>query len=260
MKLALIGAKLGHSYSETIHNEFFKLTGIKGSYDLVEIPEAADLKSKVGQMGDEGYRGFNITIPYKKDILALADEKSDEVVKIGAANTAVFKNGSINVFNTDYFGFKKTLEVNCVQVEDKNWLVLGSGGSSQSVKAVLDDCGASNIFTASRNKKGEGFVSYKDIINLENIHGVVNTTPVGMYPNTGATVIEREIIGHFKVAVDLIYNPSETLFLKNAKEKGLKTVNGLYMLVAQAVKSEEIWNGCGFEDDLIESIYRKMGT
>jgi shikimate dehydrogenase len=209
-------------------------------------------------MGKEGYRGFNITIPYKKDMLAMADTKGGEVEKIGAANTAVFENGAISIFNTDYFGFKKTLEVNSVQIEGKNWLVLGSGGSAQSVKAVLRDGKASRIITASRSKSGGGFVAYGNIANLENIYGIVNTTPVGMYPDTGRSVVRGDIMEDFEVALDLIYNPAETLFLKNAKGKGLKTVNGLYMLVAQAVKSEEIWNGICFEDDLIERIYSNM--
>lgn len=259
MKLALIGAKLGHSYSKIIHEMFLKMLDIEGSYELIEIPNADDLGKKVQWMEENNYKGFNITIPYKKNILNYVDSVNKEVTSIKAANTVIIYNGKREAYNTDYFGFSKSLEVNDINPAGHKWLILGSGGSSQSVKAVLKDEGAKHIYTASRNPKNNEFISYDKIEKLEGIYGVVNTTPVGMYPDVGNCILDGKLIKKFSVAVDLIYNPAETVFVQKAKKFGLVTVNGLYMLVAQAIKAQEIWNKTKYEDEIIDNIYNKLG-
>lgn len=258
MKFGLIGKKLGHSYSALIHGHFHRITGLKGSYELIEIPEPGNLEERINELSDEGFTGINVTIPYKEDVLALCFGISGETIRIGAANTLIFRKDEILAYNTDYFGFRRTLEIEGISIKEGNWLVLGSGGSSKSVRAVLRDIGASSVLIASRTGKGPDFISYSDIPELGKMAGIINTTPVGMFPDTGVSVVEKDVFSKFDTAIDLIYNPSRTLFLEYAEKSGLKTVNGLLMLVAQAVKAQEIWRNREFSDDLILEIYRLM--
>lgn len=255
MKLGLIGAKLGHSYSGIIHEIFNDITGYKGSYNLIEIPDKRNLETTIRDLISKGYEGLNVTIPYKSDIMSFADYISPETKKIGASNTMVFKNNSIIEYNTDYFGFMKTLQMKDIDPAGKKWTILGSGGSSKSVEAVLIEMGASEVMVASRNKKGGRYISYNDIPQG---FGIVNTTPVGMYPNIDDCVIGDKVFKKYKAAVDIIYNPSETLFLKKANKENLKIANGLLMLVAQAVKSQEIWREKAFDGELINEIFTIM--
>ena len=255
MKLGLIGGKLGHSYSSIIHEHFHRLMGFVGSYDLIEIPDPSELNFRTKLLFDKGYQGLNVTIPYKVDIMSMAHIISDEAVRIGAANTILNKGNVIKAFNTDYFGFKTTLEIENIDVRGKNWTVLGSGGSSKSVIAVLEDMGASDICIVSRTKRGGRYISYDEITNG---YGLVNTTPKGMFPEIDDCAVDENEIKKFRVAIDLIYNPSETVLLKKAGQLGLRTANGLMMLVAQAVKAQEIWRNAVFPRDIIIEIYRLL--
>ncbi len=259
MKLALIGRKLSHSYSAVIHDLFFKLTGIAGTYDLIEVPSPGLLGNKLDYFENAGFNGINVTIPYKQDILKFMDVVGREVEKLQAANTILFSGGKRYAYNTDYFGFKRTLEINEIEPSGGKWLVLGYGGGAKSVIAVLRDMGAETVITASTSRKGPGFISYSHINELRDFSGVVNTTPLGMYPDIGSSPVAGDDIRHFKTAVDIVYNPLKTKFLGIADKEGLKTVSGLYMLVAQAVKAQEIWNSSKFGDDVINEIYKEVG-
>ncbi len=257
MKLALIGRKLSHSYSAIIHKLFFEYTGIKGSYELVEIKTSTLLESRINQFINDGFTGINVTIPYKKDVLTIADSISTETQKIKAANTLLFENGLTKAYNTDYYGFLKTLEVNKVNPKGKKWLILGSGGASQSIKTVLLDLGA-DIFIASRNPKGKTSISYNQITDFT-FDGLVNTTPVGMHPDINECILDETIISRFKTVIDIIYNPLMTQLLIKADRNHSKIIDGLYMLVAQAVKAQEIWNNKSFDNQLIDKIYKDLG-
>lgn len=259
MKLALIGGKLSHSYSAIIHNLFFELTGISGTYEIDEVEAEEKLEEKMNFFERERYTGINITIPYKQSILSHVDEYSSEVGILKASNTVHFINGKRKAYNTDYFGFKRTLEINGVNPLKSKWLVLGYGGGAKSVIAVLKDMGAAEVNIASTSKSGEGIISYSEISELKGYAGVVNTTPVGMYPKVNASPISKDVLKNFNTAVDIVYNPLETKFLKDARLMGLKTVSGLYMLAAQAVKAQEIWNNREFSDDVIDYIYKNVG-
>lgn len=262
----LIGEKLSHSVSPEIHYEILKKSNIQGNYSLYEIPKE-EIHKVVDSFKLLGYKGVNVTIPYKLDIMEYLDEVSDEAKQIGAVNTLYFKDGKALGYNTDYYGFGMMLEANDIDVKGKKVLLLGNGGATKSVIKYLEDNDALNIYIASRSgsdKVNENsqdkikLISYDEIKNISDGYLVVNGTPVGMYPKVGVSPINEEDVKIFKVAVDLIYNPLETEILKLARENGLKSVNGLYMLVGQAVKAQEIWNNIKLAKSEVDEIHETI--
>lgn len=222
MKYGLLGEKLGHSFSKEIHN----LIG-KYQYDLYEkkIDEIEDfLKS--------GIDGFNVTIPYKIEIMKYLDEISPIAKKIGCVNTVALKNGKWIGDNTDYFGFKYTLE--SLNVEISSAIILGDGATSKTVATVLEDKGIE--FHKISRKKAPYYSQIDEFLNVELI---VNTTPIGMYPNNGESLISIKNFKNLKGVIDVVYNPHITNLLFEAIEMGVPSSNGLMMLVAQAVKAAE---------------------
>lgn len=246
-KFGLLGEKLTHSMSPEIHKEILKSINKKGSYDLIETSKEK-LNNHI-----KNYKGLNVTIPYKIDIISELEDLSQVAKKIGAVNT-IYKNTG---YNTDYFGFKKMLEIYNIDVKDKKVYILGTGGASKAVYQYLVDYKAKSIVFISRNKKGKDIIGYEE---LENINGdiIINTTPVGMYPKISNTPVDSNIIEKFSVAIDLIYNPIETKFLEIAKKNNLTIINGLYMLIGQAVKAQEIWQEEKIDNKIIEKIYLKL--
>ncbi|MCK5812411.1 MAG: shikimate dehydrogenase [Clostridiales bacterium] len=262
MNQGLLGKKLSHSYSAIIHNLFYEITGIKGNYKLYEVSSKEGISDFLQMCKNNGIYNLNVTIPYKKEVFPYLDVISSQAKKIGAINTITYKNNKFYGDNSDYFGFLKTLETKKIQIKDKNWIILGSGGSHESVKVALQDKGANEIKVVSRNKRNKMFISYEDLLKIPSnaYYGLVNTTPVGMYPNIGNCVVSEITIKKFSCAIDLIYNPLETVFLKIARNNGLETANGLFMLVAQAIKSQEIWLEKTYGAKLINDIYEKMSN
>ncbi|MFO7637491.1 MAG: shikimate dehydrogenase [Clostridia bacterium] len=257
MKLGLIGKSLGHSASRTIHRHFFEITGRQGSYELFEIENEKRLAHHLMMFEKAGFAGINVTIPYKQAVMPLLDNVGEEAQKIGAVNTIRYGDGIRTGHNTDYFGFIKTLGKEGMEAKGKKWLVLGYGGAARSVIAALKDLGG-EVVCASTRARGEGFIGYDRLSEVSDAEGVVNTTPVGMFPDIHRSVVGEEVFTNCRYAVDLVYNPLETLFMQTAKACGARTVNGLYMLVAQAVKAQEIWNSQAMEDSLIDAIYLRM--
>lgn len=259
----LIGEKLSHSYSPIIHNEILKRLNIEGEYILFEI-ERGRLKEKVSELKNK-VKGLNVTIPYKLEIMEFLDEISDEAKKIGAVNTIDFKGNLMIGYNTDYFGFKAMLDVYNIEIKNRGAVVLGSGGASKAVISSLLDNGIGEIVLVSRDKvgakdkfKGIKCIEYDELQNVRNLDYIINCTPVGMYPNINFSPVNKDILQNYSVAIDLIYNPKKTLFLKMADEMGLKAVNGLYMLIAQAVKAQEIWNGISVDDEIVREIFENI--
>ena len=254
-KYGLIGEKLGHSYSKIIHEKFFELTGETATYELLPIPRDS-FDEQMRDIINGGYTGINVTIPYKLDVMEYVDEISEEAKKIGAVNTISFNDDVISAYNTDYYGIMHTFEKFDVDINSKDIVILGTGGASRAVITAVQDMGAKSIKMVSRGKKefcGLEVIGYDDDISGDVL---VNCTPVGMYPNTDATPIDGEI--KFNAVVDLIYNPTETKLMKTASSQGIKAVNGLYMLVSQAMCSEGIWHGKKYADDLTDKIYGGM--
>ena len=292
MKLfGLIGEKLGHSLSPEIHNKVFKDNNIDGLYNLFSVKKdfenniavtkkVVDVAKAIGipveaELGNNiveslkclGVKGANVTIPYKEKVMDQLDIISHEAKVIGAVNTILIKDGKSYGYNTDYYGFGKMLERAKVNIEGNSFFVLGAGGAARSILKYLEDSKAKKIVLVSRDKE-KAFKKFKDFnINfmsygeLEEIHeefALINTTPCGMYPNTNSVAVSEKVIKKFKVAVDIVYNPLETKFLKMAKDNGLKTVDGLFMLVGQGVKAEEIWNGIKVDKSTEEDIYEEL--
>ena len=252
-KFGLLGKKLSHSLSPLLHKVFFEEFGVEAEYKLYEVTET-EIDKFQSYMLENSIEGVNITVPYKKRFLDKLDYISDEAKEIGAINLLYIKDNKFYGDNTDYYGFKYTLTKNDIDVKDKKIAIVGKGGASASVDKVLKDMGADDITFYFRKDK------FSQIKFPENMGGdiIVNTTPVGMYPNVEYNLVSKEILKKFKVAIDLIYNPIETKFLKEAKECGLKTINGMDMLIEQALKTDEILYGILLSTQLRKKIRKKI--
>ncbi len=241
-KFGLIGEKLGHSFSPMIHRMLDDY-----EYKLYEIPR----NGLAGFMKSTELSGFNVTIPYKKEIIPYCSEISASAGAIGSVNTVIRKNdGSFFGDNTDYFGFEYLLDKSNVDISGKKVLVLGNGGASQTVQAVLKSAGAGSVTVISRN----GDNNYGNLEKHRDAFAVVNTTPVGMYPDTGVSPIDLCMFPDCSLVIDLIYNPHCTDLLLQAENRGIPGFNGLPMLVAQAKKASELFTGKSIDDSEIDRI------
>jgi shikimate dehydrogenase len=258
----LLGEKLGHSMSPEIHALIFKELHIDAYYHLFEVKREA-LKDAVFGLKALGARGVNVTIPYKVPVMEYLDSISREAKEIGSVNTILFKDDRTLGYNTDYFGFGRMLHKNDIHIDNKRVVVLGSGGSAKGVLQYLLDNGTKSIIIASRDTaklkdsdyyKRFDLMSYGELAALKDVDVIINCTPSGMYPKVDACPVDERLLSKFSSAVDLIYNPKETLFLKYAKKADLKAVNGFYMLVAQAVAAEELWNDVKISSEIIDHI------
>lgn len=240
MELGLIGRTLQHSFSRNYFEEKFAREGLSGySYSNFELQEMEELP-RLLETNPE-LQGLNVTIPYKEAVLAYLDQLSDEAQEIGAVNTIAIRDGKLFGFNTDVYGFRESLKP-LLKPNHKNALVLGTGGASRAVVYALRQLGLKPQLVG-RNPK-ENILGYDEAsARLSEFQIVVNTTPLGTFPktdekpplNTGR-VLENYLF------YDLIYNPGETGFLREAKSRGASTKNGHEMLILQAEKAWEIWH------------------
>ena len=243
LKLGLVGEKLAHSLSPQIHDEIMKLRGIDGTYELLEFSKE-NFPQDFNSLKNAGYRGVNVTIPYKETVIPLLDSISQQAKYIGAVNTVLFQNGKAKGFNTDYNGFISLLDHNNVTVKGKGAVILGSGGVAKAVVKGLLDLGIYDLTIVSRGKQnfhGNYTVSYEFFKEADSKSDIlINCTPVGMYPNIDVSPIPKEYI-KAGIVIDMVYNPEKTLLLKYAEELGCKAINGSLMLKEQALKAQEIW-------------------
>ncbi len=249
MRYGLIGEKLGHSYSKLIHEKIADYT-----YDLIPLSEEEfkDFMSK------KDFKAINVTIPYKQDVIPYLDSLDPLAKEIGAVNTIVNNDGRYIGYNTDFFGFQYMLEHNAIQIEGMKCLILGSGGTSLTAMAVLKHMGASEVLVVSR-RSTPGTISYEECYDKHNdAQIIVNTTPLGMYPNIDATPIDLLPFEGCEAVVDAIFNPLETKLTLQAKQLGMKGVTGLEMLVAQAKQAIEYFLGTKLEDQVIEDTYQYL--
>ena len=244
MKTGLLGRKLGHSYSPQIHAYLGDYT-----YELFQRePEDVESFLKTG-----GFDAINVTIPYKKTVMPYCT-LTETAKSMGSVNTIVRQpDGTLLGHNTDYFGFASMVKKSGLDVNSKKCLVLGSGGASVTAVRVLKELGA-HVIVISRS--GED--------NYENLHRhadaavICNCTPVGMYPNNGASPIDLDLFPKLEGVLDVIYNPARTKLLMDAADRGLVAENGLWMLVAQAKEAAEWFLNKKLPDSLIQFVYNKM--
>ncbi|MBQ7349166.1 MAG: AAA family ATPase, partial [Clostridia bacterium] len=222
-------------------------------YEMIELaPE------KVGEFVKSGYLdGFNVTIPYKKDVIPFLDKVDERAQKIGAVNTLVKRDGKLLGFNTDFDGMRYMLSRAGIDLKDKNVLILGSGGTSNTSRAVAEFLGASSVKLLSRS--GElNYDTYKTLARDSQV--IINTTPVGMYPENYNCLIDLTAFPNLTGVADAVYNPATTMLLYQAKKLGVKYTNGFPMLVAQAKYAMELFLDQKVSDDVIEPIIKTLSA
>lgn len=246
-RFALLGEHLSHSFSPRIHASF-------GAYEYTlrecAMPELETL------LHDTQFDGFNVTIPYKKDVIPYIDRLSDSAAATGSVNTVVrLSDGTLFGDNTDVAGFSAQLEKSNVDVKGKKALVLGSGGAGAAAVYALRQLGADAV-TVSRN--GEN--NYNNLEKHRDAALIVNATPVGMFPNNGVSPLALSRFTQLEFVFDLIYNPARTSLLLEAKRLGIPCCNGLYMLVSQAAGSYKVFTGSSISEDKTADICRQLAA
>ena len=241
MEYGLLGEKLGHSFSPQIHRD---LAGY--DYQLLPTPPEAveDLFAR------RAFQGLNVTIPYKRMVMPLCDEIDPRAAAIGAVNTVVNRNGRLTGYNTDIDGFLYMARRAGVDMAGKKVVILGSGGTSRTARAAAGELGAREIITVSRH----GEDNYQNLSRHADAQVLVNTTPVGMYPNWGQSPVSLESFPALEGVLDVVYNPLRTALLLQAEERGLPCSCGLPMLVAQAKRAAELFTGQNIDDSRAEAV------
>ncbi len=239
----LLGEKLSHSYSPQIHE------ALGGGYDycLFEV-ERDELESFI-KKGD--FDGLNVTIPYKEQVMHLCDELSTTAQVIGCVNTVIKRpDGTLYGHNTDAEGFATLIDGTGVKIRGKKAIVLGGGGSSKTVCHVLRECGARQVTVISRG----GEDNYQNLARHYDADIIVNTTPVGMYPNVGEAPIDVACFTKCRLVLDLVYNPARTALMLQAQQQGIATAGGLEMLVGQARAAAELFSGKAISKQTQQSV------
>lgn len=241
-KCGLIGKKLSHSFSPLIHSNLANY-----SYSLFEMDES-ELEAFIRNVD---FCGVNVTIPYKVEVMKYLDFISPEAEKIGCVNTVIKRDGKTYGFNTDYYGLKYLIEKNGIEIKGADVLILGTGGSSLTAKAVCSNMGAKSISFVSRS----GDINYDSVYSMcPDTNVIINTSPAGMYPKNDECHIVLDKFAKLSGVVDIIFNPSKTKLLMQAEALGIKHANGLPMLVAQAKAASEIFTDQKIDDGEIDRI------
>ncbi len=245
MKFGLLGARLGHSFSKKIHN---RLGDYK--YELFERKE-----NEIEELfKNPDIAGFNVTVPYKQTVMNYCDEIDEDALNIGAVNTVVKNKGKSIGYNTDIDGFLFQLRTSGISVEEKKILILGEGGTSNTVYRAMEKLGAREILKFSRR----GQRKFKDMSNHRDGQIIVNCTPVGMYPNNFETLVDLRDFFDLQGVMDVVYNPLRTQMILQAEELGIKNNSGLGMLVVQAKVASEYFQRTEIPDDEVSKILKEI--
>jgi len=247
MRFGLLGRKLGHSYSPQIH-------ALLGDY---EYPLYEKDPEEIEEfLASNEFDGMNVTIPYKETVMPYMSQLSDTAKKIGSVNTVTrLPDGTLYGDNTDYYGFSYMLESAGFDVKDQKVIVLGNGGASKTAVCVCRDMGAKEVTVISRRSDTD---NYNNISKHSDADYIINTTPVGMYPNNGESPVDLGIFKQCKGVADLIYNPSKTQLLLDAQKLSIPAVNGLTMLCAQGVKAAESFTKQKYDSNKATEITKKL--
>lgn len=249
MEYGLIGNPLGHSYSKEIHESLADYT-----YEIHPVlPEDID-----SFMKEKAFKAINVTIPYKQTVIPYLDSMDENAAAIGAVNTIVNKDGKLEGHNTDFSGFMYMLKKHNIDVKGKKCLVLGDGGASKAVVAVLEKMGASQVIIVEI-RKTESSITYEECFKYHtDAEFIANASPVGMYPKVENSPVDLTRFPKCKAVADVIYNPLETKLVAQAKSLGMTGVNGLEMLVAQALYAAEFFLDKKLDEKEIDKIYKKI--
>lgn len=257
LRFELIGQPLGHSLSPVLHGLIAEVAGFACEYTLRELPDEA-VEGYVAALPHSGLSGVNVTIPHKLAACATVDVLSDEARAIGAVNTIAIQDGRTMGHNTDYYGFGAMLRLAGIQAEGRSATVLGGGGAARACVAWLADHGCDVTLVTrggSSTLPGARTVGYGA---LPGGHLLVNATPVGMHPHEDACPLPAEDIARYEAVADLIYNPPQTVLLRQAAALGLPNTDGLAMLVAQAVRAQQIWQQRSFDETMEREVLRRL--
>ena len=244
-----IGEKLSHSFSKEIHNALADY-----EYQIIEVKR----ESLEEFMLSRQFQAINVTIPYKELVIPYLHEIDESAKRIGAVNTIVNRGGLLYGYNTDFYGLEKLISHLGAPIAGNRVAILGTGGTSKTAKAVCTALGASQIVTVSRRSTDDS-ISYDELYeSYSDIDVIINTTPVGMYPNSEHAPIALERFTTLSAVIDAIYNPLRSNLVLSARARGIKAEGGLYMLVAQAVRASEIFLDKKYPTETIDRIYRKI--
>jgi shikimate dehydrogenase len=246
MKYGLIGKTLKHSFSKSVHSYLDSK-----DYELVSLNED-ELDSFLKR---RDFLGINVTIPYKEKVIPYLDYVSPEVKEIGACNTIVNKNGKLYGYNTDYYGLESLINHYHYEIENKVIAILGTGGTKNTTYYLLKKLKAKKIYVVSRNPH-ENEISYSQLDGIKNeIEIIINTTPVGMYPNNDKQIISLKGYNHLKGLIDVIYNPLNTCLVLEGKKNHINSHGGLYMLIGQAIRASELFLDKEYDKRMLDRIY-----
>jgi len=258
----VVGNPVSHSLSPLMHQTALDHFQIDATYIALNLRQA-EISTFAAWCNRDEFLGCNITIPFKNMLLDLVDVIDPSADEIGAINTIAKKNGKLTGYNTDVYGFLKPLEKFLDTLELSRAIVFGTGGSSKAVKKGLEKLGFVELVFVTRNPAGKEINSdYADLYVCDYLQWtdyapeasiIVNSTPLGMSPQTGNSPVQWKDVSHLreKVCYDLVYNPPETEFLKQARHSGALCLNGLDMLIYQGSRSFNIWTGKKFPVKLI---------
>ena len=249
MRYGLIGEKLGHSFSKDIHERIADYT-----FDLIPLSKE-EFKTF---MEKKEFTALNVTIPYKKDVIPYLDEMDEHAKAIGAVNTIVNRDGKLKGYNTDFTGFLYMVKKHNVHMEGKKVLIIGNGGASAAIQAVVQHESAGSMVIVDV-VPGNGAISYDEMFSSHlDAEIIINTSPIGMYPRIGNAPIDISMFHKCEAVLDVIYNPILTRLCFEAQEMDIKRVNGLEMLIAQAKQSVEFFLDKSIDNQIIDDIYQDM--
>ncbi len=249
MKYGCIGEHLKHSFSKEIHNSLSDY-----EYELKEISKNEFCEF----MTNHDFKAINVTIPYKEAVIPYLYSIDDAAKEIGAVNTIVNKEGRLYGYNTDFYGMSMLIAHAGIDLQNKKVAILGTGGTSKTAKAVAKSFLAKEILTVSRTEK-EGTITYEQLYkNYEDLDIIINTTPVGMFPNNFTKPIDITCFSKLSGVIDAVYNPLKTQLILDAQNRGVKAEGGLYMLVAQAVLASQIFLDKKYGKEKIDEVFTKL--
>ena len=241
MEYGLLGEKLGHSFSPQIHKAL-------AGYDYQLYPTPPEAVEELFRRRE--FKGLNVTIPYKQTVIPLCDEVDPRAASIGAVNTVVNRNGRLTGYNTDIDGLIYLARRAGVDMAGKKVVILGSGGTSRTARAAAKELGAAAVVVVSR--KGED--NYENLSRHADAQVLINTTPVGMFPNAGAAPVSLDAFPRLTGVLDVVYNPLRTALVMEAEARGIPATCGLPMLAAQAKRAAELFTGQDIADEKTEDV------